>query len=93
VWVEHGLYLVTEIGSRIAAVKHDPRSTHVPSSTFVGDCTARQCLVRPGNIHEQCPVHPVLIVCLLLNGTSVIFKPLVPRIVEVEHMRHVDGDL
>jgi len=33
-------------------------------------------------------------VCLLLNGTSALFiKPLVPRIVEVEHMRHVKSDL
>jgi len=29
-------------------------------------------------------------VCLLLNGTSALFRSLVPRIVEVEHMRHVE---
>jgi len=33
-------------------------------------------------------------VCLFLpNGTSALFRPLVPRIVEVEHMRHVNNDL
>jgi len=26
---------------------------------------------------------------LLFNGTSALFRPLVPRIVEVEHMRQV----
>jgi len=30
--------------------------------------------------------------CLLLNGTSALFRPVVPRIVEVEHMRHVKND-
>jgi len=34
-----------------------------------------------------------LFVCSLLNGTSALFRPLVPRIVEVEHMRHVKNDL
>jgi len=34
-----------------------------------------------------------LFVCLLLNGTSALFMPLVPRIVEVEHMRYVENDL
>jgi len=34
-----------------------------------------------------------LFVCLLLNGTSSLFRPLVPRIFEVEHMRHVKNDL
>jgi len=29
-------------------------------------------------------------VCLLLNGTSALFRPLKPRIVEVEHMRLID---
>jgi len=28
-------------------------------------------------------------VCLLLNGTSSLFRLLVPRTVEIEHMRHV----
>jgi len=32
-------------------------------------------------------------VCLLLNGTSALFRPVVPRIVEVEHMSHVKNDL
>jgi len=32
-------------------------------------------------------------VSLLLNGTSALFRPLVPRIVEVEHMRHVKNHL
>jgi len=32
-------------------------------------------------------------VCLLLNGTLALFRPLVPRIVEVEHMKHVKNDL
>jgi len=31
--------------------------------------------------------------CLLLNGTSVLFTPLMPRIVKVEHMIHVKNDL
>jgi len=31
-----------------------------------------------------------LFACLLLNGTSALFRPLVPRIVEVEHTRHVE---
>jgi len=26
---------------------------------------------------------------LLLNGTSALFRPLVPRIVEIEHTNHV----
>jgi len=30
-----------------------------------------------------------LFVCLLLNGTSALFRTLVPRIAEVEHMKHV----
>jgi len=29
----------------------------------------------------------------LLNGTSALFRPLVPRIVEVEHTSHVKNDL
>jgi len=32
-------------------------------------------------------------VCLLLNGTSALFRPLVPRIVEIEHTNHVKNDL
>jgi len=32
-------------------------------------------------------VHHREFVCLLLNGTSALFRPLVPRTVEVEHMR------
>jgi len=34
-----------------------------------------------------------LFVCLLLNGTSALFRPLVPRIVEIEHMNQVKNDL
>jgi len=34
-----------------------------------------------------------LFVCLLLNGTSALFRPLVPRIVEMEHTNHVKNDL
>jgi len=30
-------------------------------------------------------------VCLLLNGTSALFRPLVPRIVEIKQMRQVTG--
>jgi len=30
-----------------------------------------------------------LFVCLLLNGTSALFRPLVPRMVEKEHTNHV----
>jgi len=33
------------------------------------------------------------IVCLLLNGTSALFRLLVPRLVEIKHMRHVENDL
>jgi len=33
------------------------------------------------------------LVCLLLNGTSALFRPLVPRIVEIEHTNHVKNDL
>jgi len=40
----------------------------------------------------QC-VHAELFVCLLLNGTSALFRPLVPRIVEIEHTNHVKNDL
>jgi len=32
-------------------------------------------------------------VYLLLNGTSALFRPLVPKIVEVEHTSHVKNDL
>jgi len=32
-------------------------------------------------------------VCLLFNGTSALFRPLVPRIVELEHTNHVKNDL
>jgi len=32
-------------------------------------------------------------ICLLLNGTSVIFKLLVPRIVKIKHLWHVKKDL
>jgi len=32
-------------------------------------------------------------VYLLLNGTSALFRPLVPRIAEGEHMRYVKNDL
>jgi len=35
----------------------------------------------------------VIFVNLLLNGTSALFRPLVPRIFEIEHMRHVKNDL
>jgi len=31
--------------------------------------------------------------CLLLNGTSALFRLLVPRIVEIEHTRHVKSDV
>jgi len=34
-----------------------------------------------------------LFVCLLLNGTSALFRPLAPRIVEKEHTNHVKNDL
>jgi len=34
-----------------------------------------------------------LFVCLLLNGTSALFRPLVQRIVEVENIRYVIDDL
>jgi len=34
-----------------------------------------------------------LFVCLLLNGTLVLIRPLLPRTVEVEHVRHVKNDL
>jgi len=34
-----------------------------------------------------------LFVCLLVNGTSALFRPLVPRIVEIEHTNHVKNDL
>jgi len=34
-----------------------------------------------------------LFVCLLLNGTSALFRPLMPRIVEIEHTNHVKNDL
>jgi len=30
---------------------------------------------------------------LLLNGTSALFRPLVPRIVEIENTNHVKNDL
>jgi len=30
-----------------------------------------------------------MFVCLLLNGTSALFRPLVPRIVEIEHTNRV----
>jgi len=34
------------------------------------------------------------LICLLLNGTSALFRPLVPRIVEVEHITsRVKNDL
>jgi len=36
---------------------------------------------------------PDLFVCLLFNGTSALFRPLVPRIVETEHTNHVKNDL
>jgi len=35
-------------------------------------------------------VPKTLLVCLLLNGTSALFRPLVPRIVEVEQTSHVE---
>jgi len=38
-------------------------------------------------------VEVCLFVCLLLNGTSAPFRPLLPRIVEVEHTSHVKNDL
>jgi len=42
------------------------------------------------NVHQYIVC---LFVCLLLNGTSALFRPLVPRIVEVEQMRYVKNDL
>jgi len=39
------------------------------------------------------PMNFFLFVCLLLNGTSALFRPLVPRIVEIEHTNHVKNDL
>jgi len=35
----------------------------------------------------NCIMHSMT--CLLLNGTSALFMLLVPRIVEIEHMRYV----
>jgi len=32
-------------------------------------------------------------VYLVLNGTSTLFRQLVPRIVEIKHTRHVKNDL
>jgi len=44
--------------------------------------------------HENSPAAPPsLFVCFLLNGTSALFRPLVPRIVEIEHMIDVKNDL
>jgi len=37
--------------------------------------------------------HICLFVCLLLKGTSALFRPLVPRIVKIEHTNHVNNDL
>jgi len=34
-----------------------------------------------------------LFVCLLLNGTSALFSPLEPRLVEIEHTNQVKNDL
>jgi len=49
-------------------------------------------------IYRLCFMLPIslfvcLFVCLLLNGTSALFRPLVPRIVEVEHTNRVKNDL
>jgi len=41
---------------------------------------------------EQVPELGILFVCLLLNGTSALFRPLVPRTVEVENTSHVKND-
>jgi len=52
-----------------------------------------------GNIPRQIDhmhskhVSNIQFVCVLLNGTSALFRPLMPRIVEVKHMRHVKNDL
>jgi len=34
-----------------------------------------------------------MFVCLLLNGTSALFRHIVPRIVELEHTSHVKNDV
>jgi hypothetical protein len=48
---------------------------------------------KVGVFREQVAVFVRLFVCLLLNGTSALFRPLVPRIVEIEHTNHVKNDL
>jgi len=56
---------------------------------------AREIMVRLSpNASIDCTTALLVFVCfLLLNGTSALFRPLVPRIVEIEHTNHVKNDL
>jgi len=45
------------------------------------------------NLVSQVKFLCILLVCLLLNSTSALYRPSVPRIVEVEYMSHVKNDL
>jgi len=63
------------------------RSYRLPVSDVTGG-TAQHTLHRRSQARAE-----GLFVCLLLNGTSALFRSLVPRIVEVEHTNHVINDL
>jgi len=63
--------------------------------SFISHLCLTDCLYPQGRVRGLpwwLPIQ-VLQVCLLLNGTSALFRSFVPRIVEVENMRFVKNDL
>jgi len=70
-------------------------ATNPASDTFLSyDSFAQQGMpIKAACRYSNLAVAATSSVCLLLNGTSALFRPLVPRIVEVEHTSHVKNDL
>jgi len=57
-------------------------------------CSDRAAVTKQhGCSTRRCGITGSLFVCLLLNGTSALFRPLVPRRVEIKHTNRVKNDL
>jgi len=61
----------------------------LPYSLVEGEAFRRLNFADPVDVFR----YQLKFVCLLLNGTSALFRLLVPRIVEIEHTNHVEKDL
>jgi len=58
------------------------------NDTFMSAFHIKKFILTRSNVKQT-----VQLVCLPFNGKSALFRPLVPRIVEIENMRHVNGAL